>query len=117
MSRLKDQLCAALRARLAGKRVIAPEAGWPLLDAFQALSVARSYGSAGPNPISWAELAAWSQVMRRPIEPAHAEIIMDLDQVWLEHASRGGKAPEGVKALAPVSKHPISAALLDAVMG
>ncbi len=118
MDRLKHQLCAALTARLAGRKVPIPEAGRPLLDAFNALSRARSYNAAGPNPISWADMQAWCRLARIPFQPRHIEIIMALDQVWLDDAWRTDKqAPEGVKTLPPVSQQPISAALLDAMFG
>ncbi len=118
MRRLQKQICAALEGRMKGRKVPVPEAGGPLLDAFLALSRARSCGPVGPNPISWQDLAALSQVMRMPIEPRHAEIIMALDEVWLQETYRDRRQPpESVKTLPPVSQHPISAALLDVMMG
>lgn len=118
MNRLEKQLCAALKAHLAGSKAPMPEAGQPLLDAFNALSRARSYNGTGPNPISWEALAAWSRIMRMPIEPRHAGIIMALDQVWLDAAYGPGRiAPEGVKTLPPVSAQPLTAALFDVTAG
>ena len=118
MTRLEKQLSAALKARLAGRKVPLPEAGRPLLDAFNALSRARSYNGAGPNPITWEALAAWSQMMRVPITPDHARIIMALDQVWLDAAYRpGAQAPGGIKTLPPVSRQPLTAALFDVTAG
>lgn len=115
MSRLRKQLCTALEARMNGQKARTPDAGAELLDAFLALSRARSIGPHGPNPITWEALAAWSQVMRVPIRPDHAEIIMALDDVWMTRTMK--RAPEGVKTLPQVSKHPISAGLLDAMIG
>ena len=118
MKRLEKQLCAALKAHLAGSKAPLPEAGRVLLDAFNALSRARPYSSAGPNPITWEALAAWSRLMRVPIEPRHAAIIMALDQVWLDAAyGPGRQAPEGVKTLPPVSAQPLTAALFDLTAG
>ncbi|WP_306752094.1 phage tail assembly chaperone [Paracoccus actinidiae] len=118
MDRLKKQLCAALKARNVGGKTPIPEAGLPLWQAFGALSRARSYNPHGPNPITWEALAAWSQLMRVPVEPRHADIIMALDAVWIKDAYRTDKqAPEGVKTLPPMSQHPINAALLDAMLG
>ena len=118
MDRLKKQLCAALKARLAGGTSPLPEAGLPLMDAFGALSRARSSNPHGPNPITWEALAAWSQLMRVPLEPHHVDIIMALDAAWIEDAYRTDKqAPGGVKPLPPMSQHPINAALLDAMLG
>lgn len=117
MSRLRKQLCTALEARLTGQKARTPDAGAELLDAFLALSRARSIGPHGPNPISWEALAAWAQIMRVPIQPDHADIIMALDDVWMTHATRRSKAPEGVKTLPPMSKHPLSVGLMDAMIG
>lgn len=118
MNRLKDQLCAALKATLSGGKASFPEAGAPLLTAFSALSRARSYHTHGPNPITWEALSAYAQMMRQPLSPQHAEIIMAMDQVWIADAYRTDKqAPEGVKPLPPVSDQPISAAMFDALFG
>ncbi len=118
MDRLKKQLCTALKSRLAGGTSSLPEAGLPLMEAFGALSRARSYNPHGPNPVTWEAMAAWSQLMRVPLEPHHADIIMALDAVWIEDAYRTDKqAPEGVKTLPPMSQHPINAGLLDAMLG
>ena len=112
---LKKHLCATLEARLKGQRVTMPEVGAELLDAFLALSRARSNGPHGPHPITWEALAAWSQVMRVPVQPHHAEIIMGLDDVWMTHATQ--RAPEGVKTLPPRSEHALTTGVLDAMIG
>ncbi|MGN7868994.1 phage tail assembly chaperone [Paracoccus sp. 22332] len=118
MDRLKKQLCAALKTRLAGGTSRLPEAGLPLWEAFGVLSRARSYNPHGPNPITWEAIAAYSQLMRVPLEPRHVDIITALDAVWIEDAYRIDKqTPEGVKTLPPLSQHPINAGLLDAMLG
>lgn len=118
MSSFKQQLCDALDAKMKGRNADVPEGGEPLISAFLDMSRARSWSSIGPNPISWSDLAAWSQVMQVPIQPHHADIIKALDYVWMADAARRqGNAPEGVKTLPPISDHPISAALLDVMMG
>lgn len=98
MNRLRKHLYAALEARLNGQKVRTP-------DAFLALSRARSCGPHRPNRISWEALAAWSQVMRVPIRPDHAEIIMALDDVRKTRTIK--RAPDGVKTPPPMSKHPL----------
>ena len=117
MNRLKQQLCAALEGRLQGQKVRVPDAGAELLTAFLALSRSRSYHASGPNPITWEALAAWSQMMRNPIPPHHAEIIMALDDVWMRDAARqmagGGN---GANTAPLVSSTPLSANLFDALM-
>lgn len=115
-TRLSRQLCAAVTAALSGARVRPPEAGRPLWNAFQRLNATRTYHMAGPNPISFAEVEAFARLMRLPLEPWHVTILMDMDAAWLAGAQRA-KVPEGVKTLPPVSQQPLSAALLDVVMG
>ncbi|WP_304620210.1 phage tail assembly chaperone [Paracoccus sediminilitoris] len=118
MNRLKQQLCAALEGRLQGHKVRVPDAGTELLTAFMALSRSRSYHASGPNPITWEALAAWSQMMRNPIPPHHAEIIMALDDVWMRDAARRVVQgnPDAQPALI-VSSTPLSAGLFDAMVG
>lgn len=89
----------------------------PLWNAFQRLNATRSYHMAGPNPISFAEIEAFTRLIRQPLEPWQVAILLDMDAAWLGHAMKGGKVPEGVKALPPISKQPLNAAPLDVVMG
>ena len=117
-TRLSRQLCAAVTAALSGGKVVrTPEAGLPLWNAFQRLNATRSYHMAGPNPISLAEIEAFTRLMRQPLEPWQVTILLDMDAAWLGQAMKGAKVPEGVKALPPISKQPLNAALLDVVMG
>lgn len=115
-TRLSRQLCAAVTAALRGDRVKPPEVGLPLWNVFQRLNTTRTYHMAGPNPISFAEVEAYCRLMRLPLEPRHVEVLLAMDQVWLEHVyARARQPPEGVKAIPPVTKQPMSAALLDAM--
>jgi hypothetical protein len=112
--RLSRQLCAAVRAGLAGDSVTVPEAGRPLWQAFLRLSATRSYHMAGPNPISHAEIDAFARLMCLPLEPRHVAILAAMDAAWLDAVqTRSRRAPEGVRTLPPMSKQPISAALFD----
>ncbi len=117
MTRLSRLLCAAVRANLAGRKILPPEGSLPLWNAFQQLSRTRTCHAAGPNPIQPSEIDAYCRLMRLPLEPRHVSILLAMDAAWLDHAYTRTKAPEGVKTLPPVSKAPLSAALLDAVMG
>lgn len=115
MVNLQKTLCATLEAVLEGKRPRMPDAGAEILDAFMDLSRARTYHANGPNPITWEAMAAWSQIMRRPLPPHHAAIVMALDDAWMQHASRrmaGGSATGPL-----VSNTPLSAGLFDALTG
>lgn len=117
MKRLENTLCTALEALLTGQKARLPDAGGELLDAFLALSRARSYHAHGPNPITWEALAAYSSIMRNPIPPHHAQIIMALDDVWMRDAGRRIAGRAGAPAAPMVSSTPLSRELFDAVLG
>ncbi|WP_313349941.1 hypothetical protein [Paracoccus sp. (in: a-proteobacteria)] len=117
MDRLRKQLCAAVKASLAGQKVRLPEAGRALWNAFQGISGQRTYSMVGPNPIQPSGIDAWGRLMRLPLEPRHVAIIIAMDQAYLDHAYAAAKGPKGVKTLPPVSKTPLTAGLLDAVLG
>ncbi|MGA0617415.1 phage tail assembly chaperone [Paracoccus sp. KR1-242] len=117
MDRLTKQLCAAVKAALAGQKVAPPEAGRAIWNAFHSLSGTRTYNPAGPNPIQPSEMAAWCQLMRLPLEPRHVAALLAMDVAWLDHAYSRTKAPDGVNVLPPISKMPLTTALLDAMLG
>lgn len=117
MSKLQKLMCAALRRALAGGRANPPEGGLILWNGFAVLSRARRVGPGGPEGIPYSEIRAWGELMAIPLEPRHVAIICAMDSVWLENARSLPPTPSGVKPLPPVSKHPLSAALLDAMTG
>lgn len=117
MDRLARQLSAAVKAGLTGQKVRPFEAGRELWNAFQSLSGARTYNPVGPNPIQPTEIEAWGRLMRLPFQPRHVAAILAMDAAFLDHAYSRAKAPEGVKTLPPISKTPLTAGLLDAIMG
>ncbi len=109
-------IIAALRAHLAGSRNRPPDGSAPIWNAFMQLSGARTFNAVGPNPISFTEIEAHCRLMRLPLEPRHIEVVLAMDQAWLDHAyAKTRRAPDGVKTLPPVSKQPLSAALFDAM--
>ena len=116
MTRLHRLLCAALEAHLAGGKPRPPEGSGILWGAFLALSRARTCGPAGPNPISFTEIEAWSRLTRTPLEPQHVEIITAMDAIWMEKVYARSNAPEGVKALPQRSEHGLTPALFDLVV-
>lgn len=117
MNKLQRLLCAALRDHLAGGKPRPPEGGAPLWDAFLRLSAARSYHQFGANPISYAEVEAYTRLMNLPLQPHHVLIIRAMDAVFLEHFAPGKRAPDGVKAVPHRSPHALSPALFDAALG
>uniref|UniRef100_A4WSA5 Uncharacterized protein n=1 Tax=Cereibacter sphaeroides (strain ATCC 17025 / ATH 2.4.3) TaxID=349102 RepID=A4WSA5_CERS5 len=111
---LANALCAALLEHLEGGPARPPEAGLVLWNAFIALSRARRYSGGGPDALAFSEIAAWCALMRTPLLPEHVEILTQMDAVWLAHAyNERRRAPDGVKALPPVSKHGLTAQLFD----
>ncbi|MCA0847189.1 hypothetical protein LCL92_07850 [Salipiger thiooxidans] len=73
-----------------------------------ALSRARSCGAAGPNPISYPEIAAYAQLMRMPLEPHHVETLAAMDAVWMQRVyarAKGGPSAQ------------LTAAAFDAFLG
>ncbi|HWL56415.1 MAG TPA: hypothetical protein VNQ78_07010 [Paracoccus sp. (in: a-proteobacteria)] len=117
MKRLEKQLCATVKASQTGTLRPPPEAGRELWNVFQAISATRTYHPAGPNPIQPSEIRAWCDLMRLPLGPQHVGILLAMDAAWLDQAYARVRAPDGVKVLAPISAQPLSAALLDAVLG
>lgn len=112
MSQMQRFLCDAVRDGLAGAKCRPPEAVQHLWNAFQRLSATRSYHAAGPNPIQPTEILAWFQLIGWPLDRLRVDILLAMDQAWLEAAYRK-QAPDGVKTLPPVSQHPLTAALFD----
>jgi len=121
MSNLRELLCGELKRQLEAKAPTVPRipAGGDLLFRwFVDLHQSRTYHAAGPNPISYAEILAYAQLARWPIEPRHVGILRALDRTYLECQSRPkNEAPEGVKTLPSISSAPITAGLVDSMFG
>lgn len=121
MADLQKLLCNELKRHLTAKgvRMTRTPAGGDLLWRwFNDLSATRSYHMAGPNPISYAEIAGYSRLMRLPIEPRHVAIIRAMDRTYIEAAyAKRQQAPDGVKILAPVSDHALTGGMFDAMFG
>lgn len=121
MANLENLLCSELKRQLdaKGASIMQVPAGGELLWRwFLDLSRTRRAGFGGPEPISYAEIEAYARSTRWPIEPRHVALLRAMDDAWMEHArKRTETAPEGVKAMAPVSTTPMTAGLFDAVFG
>lgn len=85
MTPLSKRLCKTLSDHLEGSSTPPPEGSVVLWNGFNELSQARSLGSAGPNPISYADIASWASLMRVPLAPHHVEALIDMDRVWMQH--------------------------------
>lgn len=119
--KLEKLLCAELKRQLKGNGVRdtrIPAGGELLWKWFMALHKTRQAGMNGPQPITYAEIAAYSRIYSLPIEPRHVATLIAMDQAYLEAAyKKQPQAPEGVKVLPPVSKAPLTAGLFDAQFG
>lgn len=99
MTRIQRQLTETLLHHLTGSPVAVPEGGRLAWRWFTDLNAARSYGMAGPNPISYAEIEAYARLHRWPLEPRHVDLITAMDRAWLDHAWVGvGKSHLGSSA-------------------
>lgn len=118
MNALSRQLCAAVRAGIAGEKIRPPEAGIVLWNAFQRLSASRTYHAAGPNPLQPSEIEAFCRVTHLPLEPRHIVVILNMDQAWLEavHSAQAQRVG-GQKALPQVSKHALTPTMFDVAFG
>lgn len=65
-----------------------PAAAQRLWGWFAELDAARGSNGWGPNPIGWAELAAWQQLAGVQLTPWEAETLRTLDRVRLAQLNR-----------------------------
>lgn len=119
MANLKKLLVAALKEQMVSdKPVRLPAGGDMLWHWFHNLSATRTLHAAGANPIQFGEIAAYFRLRQIVPEQHHIDILLAMDQAFLDHVHAASKPlPEGVKALPPISKRPISTELFDAMIG
>lgn len=121
MANIEKLLCTELKRQLDAKGMVVmaiPAGGELLWRWFLDLNRTRRAGLAGPEPISYGEIEAYARASGWPIEPRHVAILRAMDDAWMEHSrKRTAPAPEGVKAMGPVSTTPMTAGLFDAVFG
>jgi hypothetical protein len=85
---LKDKLEQIEKAT--GKRPSAlnlpepPQAGVHVWVWFQELCNGRGHSEVGPNPISWADLHAWSSLTQTVIRPWEIRLIFSIDAQWIK---------------------------------
>lgn len=119
MSNLLGLMVAALKDQLAtGQRAAIPAGGDLLWQWFKDLSSTRTAHAAGANPIAFTEIRAYFRL--RGIDPSqrHLDILLAMDAAFLAHVHHASQPlPEGVKALPPISKRPLSAGLFDSMLG
>lgn len=89
---LGDHIAAIRRQRgqEAAKPPALPLAFAHLWNAFIELHQARGSSGFGPNPISYAEIAAYRAVTGADLSPWEVKVIRALDTVYIETASQSG---------------------------
>jgi hypothetical protein len=56
-----------------------------ILEYFFELHNKRSSNGYGPNPISYSEIVAWDRLTNKYITAEEVELIMKIDNIYLEH--------------------------------
>lgn len=119
MQNLQLLLVDALKNQLAtGERAQLPAGGDLLWQWFKDLSSTRTAHAAGANPIAFTEIRAYFRL--RGVDPSqrHLDILLAMDAAFLAHIHHASMPlPDGVKAIPPISKRPLSAGLFDSMMG
>lgn len=117
---LKRHMTKAMAAKQAGKRYAVPEAGMLLWSLYWQIAATRTYHSAGPNPISYQEIAAYCRLHRWPLQPHHIGILRAIDDTLLEGVYDATAVKLDVPSVAPkplAAAQPITVAAFDAVFG
>lgn len=99
VDRLRAQLVAALVSNLHGGPPRPPFAGLRLWGVFVALSAARRWSDAGPDPILPTEAEAWARLNACHLPPHHWAIIAAMDAAWLTWA----RTPEAERVVGPLT--------------
>lgn len=113
--RFNELLKDALRSNLdTNSKPNIPAGGGEIWRWFNDLSRSRSYHAAGPNPITYTEIAAYCLSMRIPMRPHHIDAIRMLDDVFLNFIH--GSKPSAVRPERK-SSGALTAGLFDAMFG
>ena len=108
MTTLTEHLCTALAAHLnKPHRPALPAGGALLWRWFVDLSSARTWGMAGPDPISLEAIDVYRRLTGWPIEERHIRTLREMDEVFRRHCKAAVAEPT-------TGSRPLSAALFDA---
>lgn len=58
-------------------------------DMFIDLHSGRSYSGSGPNPLSWADIKAWNDLMDVGLTESEVRALKALDNTWLDSQQEG----------------------------
>jgi hypothetical protein len=118
--RLRRLMCEALRRNLERAADIQIPAGGELLWRwFLDLCGTRAVTMAGAQPISFAEIEAYARLTGWQIEARHVAVLRAMDAEFLAFGRRQAQAqPIGTAKMSPpVSSRPLTAGLLDGILG
>ena len=108
-----EKLTTALKQHLQDRKPVRIPAGGDLLWVwFTDLSNARTFHSAGPNPISFTDIEAYARLHRIQMESRHVDAIRSMDSAFIDHFFSSTPAPRSAPA---VSARPMSGTLFDAM--
>lgn len=110
-AQLQRRLCEVLTEHLNRPgRLLLPAGGDLLWRWFTDPSGSRTWGMAGPGPITLGEIEAYRRLTGWPIEERHVRILRAMDGAFLRHF----QTPAGERT---GSARPLTAGLFDAIFG
>ncbi|MCV9997684.1 hypothetical protein OE766_05445 [Pararhizobium sp. YC-54] len=117
--RIQRLLVDALRTSLqTGKAPQLPAGGDLPWRWFLDLNRTRTWHAAGPHALSYNEIEAYCRVRRWPLQQHHIDVLLAMDDAYLEHVrSSQASAQGGGKAVPKAFLSKAAPAALDAVFG
>ena len=115
--RLETAMVDALKQALTSAGLVSvPPGGALIWQWFSDLSSARTWHTHGPNPITYADIVGYSDIMRWTIEPHHVAILRAMDVAFIEDFYSKRSSGDETRS-APRPSGEISPELFDAVFG
>jgi hypothetical protein len=94
---------AVVESLKTGRSVTVPEAARRLWRLFAALNQTRTFHSAGPNPIAYAEMAAYATISGVGLRPRDIAEIRAVDDAYIVAAHKRFAADEEASPISPPS--------------
>lgn len=60
-------------------------------DIFMDIHSGRTYGMAGPNPLTWTDILAWCNLNETMLSAWEVGVVKALDLAWIRETNRGEK--------------------------
>ena len=67
-----------------------PELGGPIFDAYQEVAQWRRWSMGGPQPLAWADVAAWAQLRGVALDALELDGFLALERAWFRARNGGG---------------------------